>query len=94
MACDSSTESVLVHLDVESLGPDVHKEHKPDFSTTKKLYSYIKKRVSISIIEFLMDLKVIMGITRVIMTHIDLLHFLSCVDICNICGIQESHSIL
>lgn len=77
MACDSSTESVLVHLDVESLGPDVHKEHKPDFSTTRKLYSYIKKRVSISTIEILMGVKVIMGIvlveTRVIMTRIDLL---------------------
>lgn len=44
MACDSFTESVLVHLDVESFGPEVHKEHKPDFSTTRKLYSYIKKK--------------------------------------------------
>lgn len=45
---------MLVHLDVECFAPEVLKEHKPDFSTTRKLYSYIKKRVSISTIETLM----------------------------------------
>ncbi|XP_056625520.1 thiosulfate sulfurtransferase/rhodanese-like domain-containing protein 2 [Triplophysa dalaica] len=44
MACDSFRESVLVHLDVECFAPEVLKDHKPDFSTTRKLYSYIKKR--------------------------------------------------
>lgn len=36
--------NVLVDLDVESLAPEVHKEDKPDFSSTRKLYSYVKKR--------------------------------------------------
>ncbi|XP_067238156.1 thiosulfate sulfurtransferase/rhodanese-like domain-containing protein 2 [Chanodichthys erythropterus] len=36
--------SVLVDLDVESLAPEVHKEDKLDFSATRKLYSYVKKR--------------------------------------------------
>ncbi|KAK2890902.1 hypothetical protein QQF64_007021 [Cirrhinus molitorella] len=36
--------SVLVDLDVESLGPEVHKADKPDFSATRKLYSHVKKR--------------------------------------------------
>jgi len=42
--------NVLVDLDVESLAPEVHKEDKPDFSSTRKLYSYVKKRVSVVII--------------------------------------------
>ncbi|XP_056093608.1 thiosulfate sulfurtransferase/rhodanese-like domain-containing protein 2 [Rhinichthys klamathensis goyatoka] len=36
--------NVLVDLDVESFAPEVHKEDKPDFSSTRKLYSYVKKR--------------------------------------------------
>lgn len=52
MACDSFTESVLVHLDVESFGSDVHKEHKPDFLTTRKLYSYVKKRTFATFVAF------------------------------------------
>ncbi|XP_052429911.1 thiosulfate sulfurtransferase/rhodanese-like domain-containing protein 2 isoform X1 [Carassius gibelio] len=35
--------SMLVDLDVESLGPEVHKADKPDFSATRKLYSHVKK---------------------------------------------------
>ncbi|XP_052006269.1 thiosulfate sulfurtransferase/rhodanese-like domain-containing protein 2 [Xyrauchen texanus] len=44
MARDSFTESVLVNLDVESLGPELLKRDKPDFSTTRKLYSCVKKK--------------------------------------------------
>lgn len=38
--------SMLIDLDVESLGPEVHKADKPDFSATRKLYSHVKKMVS------------------------------------------------
>ncbi|XP_016353913.1 thiosulfate sulfurtransferase/rhodanese-like domain-containing protein 2 isoform X1 [Sinocyclocheilus anshuiensis] len=36
--------SMLVDLDVESLGSEVHKADKPDFSAARKLYSHVKKR--------------------------------------------------
>ncbi len=42
--------SMLVDLDVESLGPEVHKADKPDFSAARKLYSHVKKMVSTVII--------------------------------------------
>ncbi len=43
-------ESILVDLEVESLGPEGHKADKPDVSATRKLYSHVKKMVSTWII--------------------------------------------
>ncbi|XP_072524921.1 thiosulfate sulfurtransferase/rhodanese-like domain-containing protein 2 isoform X2 [Salminus brasiliensis] len=37
-------ESVLVHLDVEGLTPGTPKHEKPEISTSRKCYSYMKKR--------------------------------------------------
>ncbi|XP_076861884.1 thiosulfate sulfurtransferase/rhodanese-like domain-containing protein 2 [Brachyhypopomus gauderio] len=37
-------ENVLINLDVESLTPEITKQEKCEFSTTRKCYSYIKKR--------------------------------------------------
>lgn len=45
---DDLGESVLIHLDVESLNPAIvthEKQQKSEFSTTRKCYSYIKKKV-------------------------------------------------
>lgn len=38
-------ENVLIHLDVESLNPANVKQEKSEFSTTRKIYSYLKKKV-------------------------------------------------
>lgn len=41
-------ESVLIYLDVESLNPAIsqhQKQDKPQFSTTRKCYSHLKKKV-------------------------------------------------
>ncbi|XP_036431629.1 thiosulfate sulfurtransferase/rhodanese-like domain-containing protein 2 [Colossoma macropomum] len=37
-------DSVLINLDVEGLTPETLKQEKSEFSTTRKCYSYIKKR--------------------------------------------------
>lgn len=45
---DDLGQSVLIHLDVESLNPAIVNHETPEkseFSTTRKCYSYIKKKV-------------------------------------------------
>lgn len=78
--------SVLVDLDVESLAPEVHKEDKLDFSATRKLYSYVKKRVSIVII---LSRLVGIGIMMIVVFNT---FSPWCLDVCSICGFQESSS--
>lgn len=39
--------SALIHLDVESLNPAIIKREKSEISTTRKCYSYIKKKVGL-----------------------------------------------
>lgn len=50
---DDSGRCVLIHLDVEGLNPAIvkhEKQEKSEFSTTRKCYSYIKKKVRLIII--------------------------------------------
>lgn len=51
--------SVLVDLDVESLGPEVRKADKPDFSATRKLYSHVKKTVSTVTLGLLINMMIV-----------------------------------
>ncbi|KAI4899923.1 hypothetical protein NFI96_019501 [Prochilodus magdalenae] len=44
MDIDDLSGSVLIDLDVEGLTPEIPKQEKSEFSTTRKCYSYIKKR--------------------------------------------------
>uniref|UniRef100_A0A4W4EYB8 Thiosulfate sulfurtransferase/rhodanese-like domain-containing protein 2 n=2 Tax=Electrophorus electricus TaxID=8005 RepID=A0A4W4EYB8_ELEEL len=44
MDSDNLVENILINLDVESLTPKILKQEKCEFSTTRKCYSYIKRR--------------------------------------------------
>ncbi|XP_066525696.1 thiosulfate sulfurtransferase/rhodanese-like domain-containing protein 2 [Hoplias malabaricus] len=44
METDELAESVLTHIDVESFTPEILKQDKSEFSTTRKCYSNFKKR--------------------------------------------------